>query len=125
MTTLTVDLRKLNPRSARVAPGLICASMAIALSSCAIKRVDFDGYLDRSIGRPLVESEYDSMIAGTGRRSLRSETDESLTYEYQPQGSKCAWEVVVAKRTLQVKSWRYLTDEAKRACHDLPATRGV
>jgi hypothetical protein len=125
MKMLLVSSYSFSPKRSRAAVLVISISALTVLTSCAIQRQDFDAYLNSSIGRPIAEVEYDAMMSKTGGRSLKSESPDSATYEYSPQGSKCAWEVVVDKGTSQVRTWRYLSEDAKNACNDLPTRRGV
>ena len=120
--------RKLLSRLDRCA--LLAASTSslvgtMTLASCAMERIDFDAYLNKSIGMRIAETEYDSMISPVGGRVLKTETASTRTYVYRPPKSECTWEVTIDNQTLQVLSWRYPTKQAELACHDLPASRGV
>lgn len=98
---------------------------AIASSGCAIERVNFDAYLDRSVGRSLSDVDFDLMLSGVGGRQLIGERDEVQTYRFTLPKSSCAWEVDVQKKSRVILRWRYISDEARGACNDLPASRGV
>lgn len=106
-------------------PRLLLVLATTALAACAIKRTDFPVYLQRSVGTPIATTEYDRMLAPVGGRRVLSEAAHRIVYSYHPQGSSCAWEVTVDKRTTIVLGWSFLSPEAEAACRDLPARRGV
>jgi hypothetical protein len=97
----------------------------VVLASCAIERIDFPAYLQRSVGSPIAATEYDSMVAPVGGRRVLSESAGKVVYSYQPPGSSCAWTVTVDKTTTVVLGWSFLSPQAEAACRDLPARRGV
>lgn len=98
---------------------------AVGVPGCAIRRIDFNAYLDRAVGNPLRHSDFDSAVNGAGGRRLVAENDAFQTYRYQLTKSDCAWEVDVLRPALVVLRWRYVSDAARDACNDLPARRGV
>ena len=80
--------------------------------------VNFDKYLDSSIGLTLGETSYDWRHSKLQMKRLISETENTFTYLYWEE-SQCSWEVDVVKATNVVLRWRYPSPKVEQVCHNL------
>lgn len=100
----------------------ICALM---VSACAIEKLDMDTYLNRSVGKPLSEAQFDENN-DPRRRVLLAESATTQTYRYSVLGPvACAWTVEIDKKTNLVLGWKYVSREAEDSCRNLVARRGA
>ena len=80
--------------------------------------VDFDKYLNSSIGLTLDQTSYDWRHVRLRTKLLISESDSRYTYLYWEE-NKCSWIIEVSKTNNVVLNWRYSNSDAEKICHNL------
>jgi hypothetical protein len=91
----------------------------LALSACAINRIDFDAYLNGWVGKPLTSLHGDWSASKTGNKTLLYTTDLVATYRYTNAGSPCSWDIDADRNTGIVLAWRYPNSHEADLCHNL------
>jgi hypothetical protein len=106
---------------------IFACGVTLGLIACASPRVDFDGYLNSSIGKVLPDSRYDHYATHfvSPKKLLLTENQDTYIYRYWYQESACSWDVYVEKKTNLILRWHYSSQKASDDCHNIPARRSV
>lgn len=100
----------------------VALCVVVLQSGCAIHYIDFDAYLNRSIGRSLDADGDDRRHQATGTKEIIGESEDSFTLRYRLVESKCMWRVIVDRKKNVVRSWAYESPQAAEVCrHQLPS----